>query len=130
MPDPYSYDLMADDVVALFDALKLPKTDVVGWSDGAVIGLDLAMRHPNRVGRIVAFGANTAPSGMKEDYKNPNFLSAIARAEQHIPNLFGDAEGISSLLRSNLQNVGRPAELDRCTAQVNNRASSGYGWRP
>jgi pimeloyl-ACP methyl ester carboxylesterase len=83
---PYSYDLMADDVVGLFDALKLRKTDVVGWSDGAVVGLDLAMRHPDRVGRIVAFGANTAPSGMKEDAdKNPNFLSAIARAEQQYP---------------------------------------------
>jgi pimeloyl-ACP methyl ester carboxylesterase len=44
------------------------------------------MRHPDRVGRIVAFGANTAPSGMKEDSdKNPNFLSAIARAEQQYP---------------------------------------------
>src|SRR6476660_3310746 len=35
---PYSYDLMADDVVALLDALKLQKADIVGWSDGAVIG--------------------------------------------------------------------------------------------
>ena len=64
---PYSYDLMADDVVALLDALKLPKTDVVGWSDGAIIGIDLAIRHPDRVGKIVAFGANTMTSGMRDD---------------------------------------------------------------
>jgi pimeloyl-ACP methyl ester carboxylesterase len=42
---PYGYDLMADDVVALMDALKIPKADIVGWSDGAILGLDLAIRH-------------------------------------------------------------------------------------
>jgi pimeloyl-ACP methyl ester carboxylesterase len=30
---PYGYDLMADDVVALMDVLKVPKADIVGWSD-------------------------------------------------------------------------------------------------
>jgi pimeloyl-ACP methyl ester carboxylesterase len=32
---PYGYDLMADDVVALMDVLKVPKADIVGWSDGS-----------------------------------------------------------------------------------------------
>jgi pimeloyl-ACP methyl ester carboxylesterase len=83
---PYSYDLMADDVVALFDALKLRKTDVVGWSDGGIIGIDLAIRHPDRVGKIVAFGANTMTSGTRDDTdKNPTFLSALARAEKQYP---------------------------------------------
>lgn len=61
---PFSYDLMADDVVALLDALKLDKVDVVGWSDGANIGLDLAMHHPSRIGKLFAFGANASTSGM------------------------------------------------------------------
>jgi pimeloyl-ACP methyl ester carboxylesterase len=83
---PYSYDLMADDVVALLDALKLSKADVVGWSDGAIIGIDLAIRHPDRVGKIVAFGANTMTSGMKDDSdKNPTFVSALARIEKQYP---------------------------------------------
>jgi pimeloyl-ACP methyl ester carboxylesterase len=43
---PFGYDLMADDAVALMDVLRVPKADVVGWSDGAILGLDLAMRHP------------------------------------------------------------------------------------
>jgi pimeloyl-ACP methyl ester carboxylesterase len=46
---PYGYDLMADDVVALMDVLKIPKADVVGWSDGGILGIDLAMRHKDRV---------------------------------------------------------------------------------
>ena len=36
---PYGYDLMALDVVALMDFLKVDKAAVVGWSDGALIGL-------------------------------------------------------------------------------------------
>ena len=43
---PYGYDLMADDVVALLDKLNLAKADVVGWSDGGILGIDLALRHP------------------------------------------------------------------------------------
>ena len=48
---PYGYDLMADDVVALLDTLHIAKADVVGWSDGGILGLDLAIRHPDRVGK-------------------------------------------------------------------------------
>jgi pimeloyl-ACP methyl ester carboxylesterase len=78
---PYGYDLMADDVVGLMDALKVPKADVVGWSDGGILGLDLAIRHADRVGKIFAFAANTVPSGVKDDVeKNPTFAAFIKRA--------------------------------------------------
>ncbi|HXW26554.1 MAG TPA: alpha/beta hydrolase [Xanthobacteraceae bacterium] len=78
---PYGYDLMADDVVALMDALSVAKADIVGWSDGGILGLDLAIRHPDRVGKIFAFAANTVPSGVKDDVeKNPTFAAFIERA--------------------------------------------------
>jgi pimeloyl-ACP methyl ester carboxylesterase len=78
---PYGYDLMADDVVALMDALHVPKADIVGWSDGGILGLDLAIRHKDRVGKIFAFAANTVPSGVKDDVeKNPTFAAFIKRA--------------------------------------------------
>jgi pimeloyl-ACP methyl ester carboxylesterase len=80
---PFGYDLMTDDVVALLDRLKIQKADIVGWSDGAIIGLDMAMRHPDRVGRIFAFGANTQTSGLKEGFdQNPVFAAYMARARQ------------------------------------------------
>jgi pimeloyl-ACP methyl ester carboxylesterase len=80
---PYSYDLMADDVVALLDALKLSKADIIGWSDGACISINLAIRHPDRVGRIVSFGGNTVTSAIKDDPdKQPTNLSAVERAEK------------------------------------------------
>jgi pimeloyl-ACP methyl ester carboxylesterase len=78
---PYGYDLMADDVVALMDVLKIPKADVVGWSDGGILGLDLAMRHKDRVGKVFAFAANTVTSGVVEGVeKNPTFAAYIDRA--------------------------------------------------
>ena len=78
---PFGYDLMADDVVALMDGLKIPRADIVGWSDGAIIGIDLAMRHRDRVGRVFAFAANTRTSGVRPDVeKNPTFAAYIERA--------------------------------------------------
>lgn len=80
---PYGYDLMADDVVALMDALHIARADIVGWSDGAIIGIDLALRHKDRVGRVFAFAANTVTSGVKPGVeKNPTFAAFIARAGQ------------------------------------------------
>jgi pimeloyl-ACP methyl ester carboxylesterase len=78
---PYGYDLMADDVVALMDQLKIAKADIVGWSDGGILGIDLAMRHRDRVGKVFAFAANTVTSGVKDGVEqNPTFAAFIARA--------------------------------------------------
>src|ERR1700685_3600934 len=72
---------MADDVVALMDVLKNPKADVVGWSDGVILGIDLAMRHKDRIGKVFAFAANTVTSGVIEGVeKNPTFARYIERA--------------------------------------------------
>lgn len=60
----YGYDLMSEDVVALLDFLRIPKVALVGWSDGAIIGLDIAMHHPERLTKLFAFAANYDPSGV------------------------------------------------------------------
>jgi pimeloyl-ACP methyl ester carboxylesterase len=79
---PYSYDLMAEDVVALMDFLKIPKAAIVGWSDGAIIGLDIAMKHPERLSKLFAFAANSDPSGVADIAASPVFNAYIARAEK------------------------------------------------
>jgi pimeloyl-ACP methyl ester carboxylesterase len=61
---PLSYALMADDMLKLLDQLNIRQTDIVGWSDGGIIGLDLAMHHPQRVRRLVAIGANYDVDGL------------------------------------------------------------------
>jgi pimeloyl-ACP methyl ester carboxylesterase len=78
---PYSYDLMASDVIGLMDVLKIRKAAIVGWSDGAIIGLDIAMKHPERLSKLFAFAANSDPSGVADIAKSPVFNAFIARAE-------------------------------------------------
>ncbi|MFI5782970.1 alpha/beta fold hydrolase [Nocardia sp. NPDC051570] len=79
--EPYSYDLMSADVLALMDYLGLPKADLVGWSDGGIIGLDIAINHPDRLGKLFTYGANSDPSGLTpHGTDNPNFARYIARA--------------------------------------------------
>jgi pimeloyl-ACP methyl ester carboxylesterase len=55
---PLGYELMESDVIAVMDAPNVDHADVVGWSDGAILGLIMAMKHPERVTRVFAFGAN------------------------------------------------------------------------
>jgi pimeloyl-ACP methyl ester carboxylesterase len=80
---PLTYDLMAQDVLGLLDQLKISKVYLVGWSDGGIIGLDLAMTHPDRLAGLFAFGANADVSGLKEGAeKTPVFGAYLARAAQ------------------------------------------------
>lgn len=65
--EPISYALMTSDVLALMDYLEIEKANIVGWSDGGIIGLELAINHPDRVNRIVAYGANYDLSGLRSD---------------------------------------------------------------
>ncbi|MGH7115983.1 MAG: alpha/beta fold hydrolase [Stellaceae bacterium] len=76
---PFSYDLMADDVIGLMNFLKVPKAAIVGWSDGAIIGLDIAQRYPQRLTKLFAFAANSDPSGVADISKSPVFNAFIAR---------------------------------------------------
>ncbi|MDO3700156.1 alpha/beta hydrolase [Micromonospora sp. C28SCA-DRY-2] len=55
---PIDVALMADDVAALIDHLGLEKPDVVGYSLGGGVALQVAIRHPEKVGRLVAASAN------------------------------------------------------------------------
>ena len=79
---PYGYDLMASDVMGLMDFLKLSKAAIVGWSDAAILGLDIAIHHPERLTRLFAFAANSDPSGVADIAQSPVFNVYIARAEK------------------------------------------------
>jgi pimeloyl-ACP methyl ester carboxylesterase len=61
---PFGYSLMGDDYLALLDHLKIDKADLVGWSDGGIIGIDLALRHPERLDQVFAHAANVTTDGV------------------------------------------------------------------
>ncbi len=62
--DPYGYSLMAADYLALLDYLQIGKVDLVGWSDGGIIGIDIALHHPERLDKLFAHAANVTVDGV------------------------------------------------------------------
>ena len=102
---PYGYDLMADDVTALMDSLKIAKADIVGWSDGAILGIDLAMRHKERVGKVFAFAAN-------KRREEPDLRRLYRARRPGVRRPFSDAEGLRQLRRPDQKDVGRAAKLE------------------
>lgn len=59
--DSLTYEMMADDYAALLDEMKVDSADVIGWSDGGINALLLAIRHPEKVGKLAVTGANLRP---------------------------------------------------------------------
>ena len=59
--DSLSYEMMADDYAALLTALNIDSSYVIGWSDGGINGLLLAIRHPEKVKKLAVTGANLSP---------------------------------------------------------------------
>ena len=60
---PLSYGVMADDTVAYLDGVVGGPAHLVGWSDGAVVGLLVAQRRPDLVDRLVLIGQYYNSSG-------------------------------------------------------------------
>jgi len=67
VPGPLTYTAMMEDTAALLKLLKLEHVDVVGFSDGGILALMLAVRHPELVRRLVVSGVNIAPEGLNAD---------------------------------------------------------------
>lgn len=59
--DSLSFEMMADDFSVLLDTLHIDKSYVIGWSDGGINALLLAMRHPDKVIKLASTGANLWP---------------------------------------------------------------------
>jgi pimeloyl-ACP methyl ester carboxylesterase len=67
VPGSLSYTAMMEDTAELLRVLKLQHVDVVGFSDGGILALMLAIRHPELVRRLVISGVNIAPEGLRPE---------------------------------------------------------------
>lgn len=75
-----TYPNLADDVVALLDHLGLERADVLGFSLGGLVALELGMRHPDRVDRLVAGASHYRPEGY-HDLSDPASVRMPTEAE-------------------------------------------------
>jgi pimeloyl-ACP methyl ester carboxylesterase len=66
---PITYPNLADDVAAFMDAVSLEKADVFGYSVGAIVGLQLAIRHPAKVNKLAAASVAYDVEGWQPEFK-------------------------------------------------------------
>ena len=76
---PYTYELMASDVLAVMNTLQIEKATLVGWSDGACISMILASTAPTRLAGVFFFACNMDPSGTKEFEFTPTVRHCVSR---------------------------------------------------
>jgi len=62
---PLTYETFAADMVKLLDHLNLKNVNILGWSDGGITGLIMAMQYPKYVNKLAVMGANLFPEGLK-----------------------------------------------------------------
>jgi pimeloyl-ACP methyl ester carboxylesterase len=121
---PYTYELMASDVLAVMDTLQLRKASLVGWSDGACTALSLAMQAQARVAGVFYFACNMDPSGVKQTIEpsplldrcfsrhTKDYAQLSATPDQFKP--FTEAVGLMQRTQPNAS----AADMGRITAPV------------
>ncbi len=79
--DSLTYDMMAEDINALLDKLKIDSAYVIGFSDGGIIGLLLAIRYPAKVKMLAAMAPNTRPDSA---VLYPEFMTEMKNELTHL----------------------------------------------
>ncbi|QPB23867.1 alpha/beta hydrolase [Rhizobium sp. 007] len=66
---PITYPNLADDVAAFMDAVGLKKADIFGYSMGAAAGLQVAIRHPEKVNKLIAASVAYDAEGWQPEFR-------------------------------------------------------------
>ena len=93
---PYSYELMATDVIAVMDRLGVARAAIVGWSDGADIGLVMAHDTPGRVAGVFFLACNVDQSGTKPFVMSDRLGHCISRHQKDYAALSATPEGFEA----------------------------------
>ncbi|HXJ39624.1 MAG TPA: alpha/beta hydrolase [Bryobacteraceae bacterium] len=107
---PFSYELMASDVLGVMNALRVEKASLVGWSDGACVALVLAAMAPLRVRGVFFFACNMDPSGVLPIEASPILNRCFSRHAKDYaglsatPQLFQDLVTDVSLMQKTQPN--------------------------
>jgi pimeloyl-ACP methyl ester carboxylesterase len=101
---PITYQNLADDVAAFMDSVHLPKADVFGYSMGAIAGLQLALRHPAKVNKLVVASGAYDLEGWQPEYKavipqmSVEMIVQMPMAKEY-PKLAANPKGFPELAR-------------------------------
>jgi pimeloyl-ACP methyl ester carboxylesterase len=96
-----TYRVMANDVLEVLDHLEIERASFVGWSDGGVIALDLAIQKPARVNKLFVFGANYDSSGGKpRKGTTATFTAYAAKCRADYRRIAKDPKGYGAMLAS------------------------------
>ena len=68
---PFTIKQFAEDLHDFMDEKGIPKANILGFSDGGNIALEFALKHPERIEKLILNGANLFPSGVKPLYQWP-----------------------------------------------------------
>lgn len=63
----FSYETMAEDISIFIEMLSIDSVNLIGFSDGAIIGLLLALKYPNLLKKIALLGVNLSPKDFKSE---------------------------------------------------------------
>jgi pimeloyl-ACP methyl ester carboxylesterase len=74
IPRDITYEYLADDVAALLDHLKIPRADLIGYSMGGAVAMQCAIRHPDKVRKVVVISSRFRHDGFVKEG-----LDAIAK---------------------------------------------------
>jgi pimeloyl-ACP methyl ester carboxylesterase len=98
---PLSYTQMASDVIAVIDAAHVRKASVVGLSDGAIMGLILGFRYPERVDKLFLWGASfnnqSEPSGPPDPAMKGMGAVFMARMQKQYEAVSATKDGFAAL---------------------------------
>ena len=112
---PFTISQFADDLLAFMDQQGLPQADILGFSDGGNIALTFALRHPDRVRRLILNGANLDPKGVKPLVQLPIVLGYHLASLSKSPKARAHAELLGLMV--NEPHID-PAELKKLTMSV------------
>jgi pimeloyl-ACP methyl ester carboxylesterase len=89
-PRAMSYEQFADDAAALLQALAVERADVMGYSQGGAVALQLALRHPRFVGKLIVLGA---------PYRRDGWYPSVWQGLEHLSADFFAATPVSEAFR-------------------------------
>lgn len=114
---PFSFEQSADDTAALLRHLKIDRADVFGYSNGGNIALQMGIRHPNLVRKLVV-----ASAMFKRDGLYPEFWESMEQAT--LENMPAD------LRETYLRVAPNPRDLRRMHDKCVRRMMEFKDWRP